>query len=382
MSARLDLVVVAAWFCAVGVARGQTAPAAAETDARAAIVANSANYDSFRYYKCRFRTTKGEALSVADALAGNLQNVSSWDSRVAVDGDREACEGFAPPPDPKKGIPIKDGGKMVYSPGDSSRYVSNGPQQLRYLLPFQGASLTSIAKQPYYYNTTPLNLLSLGHRNVFGPAALLTQPERYVFTFVGAEEVLGRPVLTVRFDDRQIVRFPEGDTSFANTFSLDGSQGCIPVRMIGLRNGKIRSEIYVTEVAACKRGQWFPLRVVRIDTPTLAPTPFGVTELRVTELDADHRPDARDLSVPLPAGTGIWERDTPWHAFRLKQDEAVGPDDLPKLFAMLEKVDKQPLMDTAIPRTSPYRWLGWSIGIGVALAACVGVAFWIRRGRK
>jgi hypothetical protein len=54
-------------------------------------------------------------------------------------------------------------------------------------------------------------------------------------------------------------------------------------------------------------------------------------------------------------------------------------EDLPKLFTMLEQVETAPLMDTAIPRPPPYRWVRWSAGIAGLIVALGGAVFLVRR---
>ena len=143
----------------------------------------------------------------------------------------------------------------------------------------------------------------------------------------------------------------------------------MPVRREYWAEGKVKSRIMVTHVRECSSQRWFPERTVKVSTPDKTGDLYDVSENKLIELNADERPATTDFRVTVPGGTVVCTNDTSKGYFKLKQDENVHVDDIPKLFAMLDQKQVTPLMDTAIPRSSPYRWLYWvGAGVGLVLA--------------
>lgn len=364
---------------------GQT-PGEKVTLGKAAISAYASNIESFTFYKCRYRITKAEAHSIEGAIRGDYLNASFYDNRLLVDGDHDLYEGFAPPPDPKQSKPVrgKKGVFAVPSPGFSNRYLADGKREMNYSPPLRAINLYSVESRVHGIPLTPLGMSFLGHRNRNGPNVRLNQPERFAFSVDGLQEIGGRPVITARFKDNNIFRpGSEPPIEFCYTYSFDPARGYLPIRMQMLWNGKPKTQIFVTAIRECSNQRWFPERSVEVDTPDKDGALYDVREIKLLELDADHRPDKSEFFVNVPAGTSVLEfaKQDSRHFFHLKQDEKISVEDLPKLFEMTEKSATTPLMDTAIPHSSTAAWIRWTVGLAGLILASGGAFFLVRRAR-
>ena len=267
------------------------APGDKETLAKAAIIGCSANVNAFPFYQCRWRITKAQAKSVEDAVGGKFLNALSSDHRLLVDGDKDLYEGLtaALPPDFKQAIPFpgRNGLFLVPAPLRSDSYLSDGKRELNFVPQLSAANLWSRDKAVHGIEETPLGLVYLGHRNRFGPD-FLARSEEFEMASDGLEEIEGRAAITVRFRnlrDQSMLRF-----------SFDAARGYLPIRMTYFMDGKLRTQVFVTEIRECSHQRWFPERFVEIDTPGRADLPYDVKEVQLLDLDADQRPDARDFA--------------------------------------------------------------------------------------
>lgn len=362
-------------------------PPEREALARAAVVAYGANMRAFPFYSCRYRYTKAQARTVEDAIAGKLLNAQSYDSRLLVDGDKIFYQGLAPPelPDPKLATPIpgKPGMSRVEVFVNFDSYLADDKREICYSPPMKVASLWDNAKATLGLEADPLG--QVGHppkKGSWGPEFYLAQNDLYELKSVDLEEIDGQPVITVRFDTRKVLQF-DPPLRIAESFCFDGAKGHLPIRLTTLWNDKPQSRRFVTHFRECSNQRWFPERVVVVDTPGKGVTLFTVFELQVLELDADHRPDARDFAFTMKAGTEVNEgaSNDATRCFLLKQDEKVRVEDLPTLFAMLDKAKASPLMDTAVAVHRPSQWLRW-LGIAAGLALALGGAAYLVRRRK
>jgi hypothetical protein len=366
---------------AAGAASGQDPASGADKKvvaAKAAIVGYAANVSAFPYYKCRYRCTKGQAKSVEEAIQGKLTSARFHDNRLLVSDEKDLYEGFAPPPDPKQAVevPGKKGHFRVMAPGNSDRYLGDGKREMGYSPVLRAINLYSKDTSHYQVSDTPLGMGLIGHRSSGGPDVLLTRKDRYDFSVAGMEEVDGRPVVTVRFNDRKTWRRRDETIAFALVFSFDGSRGNLPIRMALLWNEKPRTQVFVTHARECSGQRWFPERTVVVDLPDKPGAPCDVLEIKLLELDADQRPDASEFFFTIPAGTSVLRFGEGQKFFRLKQDEKISIEDLPRLFKMVDESAQKPLMDTAIPRPRPYRWVGAVTGLALALG---GGLYLVRR---
>lgn len=361
---KISLVVITILY--VGMAVARTGSEAIPTkdggpQARAALAAYSANLNSFPYYKLRFRVTEGDARTLEDALAGKIMDAKWSDKLIIKDETRELLRGLETSKDPKLSDPEAEG---------ALNFLSNGDLRMAYMPAWQSADIRMGNLESHGgLHLTPMH--EIGHRNRKGPDAMLREADKFKYTFVGMEDIQGQGVYTILFEH------PHKDASGKITrtdqyYSLDPARGYLPRRHRWVFDGKEGSVTYLTHDRECSNQRWFPERLVTyfsgFDPPRL------VREFRLLDLEVDKRPKPEDFNVVLPAGTLI--KDGSKDMFRLKQEEKVGPDDLPRLVAMLKEKKTNPLMDTAIPRSSPYRWAYWAGGIMVGLGA---VGYLVRR---
>lgn len=348
-----------------------------EAAGRAALVAHAAHLNRIPFHTCRFRMTGGQAKSVEEALKGKLFNVSSYECRLVTDGKCDCFVGFAPPPNEARAEKMP-GGKIarLALPGYAGRYLGDGSRSINYSPGMKSVNLYSAEKDYREPEPSPLFWM-VGHRNPYF-TMMQRDPERYVFSVVGFEEVLGRPVITVRFDDKKLMDMPGGPIAVALTYSFDPARGHLPIRHVRLWNGKPITQQYVTHVIDCGNDRWFPERIVKL--VTRKDGLFDVGETKTLELDVDHRPKRDEFTIDVPAGTGVLEYgNETGKFFRLKQDEKINIDDLPRLFQMLDEVKVNPRMDTAIrpPYSSWPRWAAGAVGLVLAL----GGAWYLWRRR-
>ncbi|HZV05621.1 MAG TPA: hypothetical protein VE999_11110 [Gemmataceae bacterium] len=365
--------------------------AAGEKEAlgKAALAAYAANVESFTFYKCRYRHTRAQARSIEDAIRGDYINARFYDNRLIVDDSRDLYEGFAPPPDPKQARPArgKKGSFVVPSPGFSDRYLADGKREMSYSPVLGGINLYSVESNAHGIELTPLGVNFLGHRNIHGPNVRLNQPEKFEFSVDGFQEIDGRPVITVRLKDKEIFRPGSAPAiEFCYTYSFDPARGHFPIRIQMLWNGKPKTQVFVTRMRECSNQRWFPERSVEINTPDKEGALYDVLEIKLLELDADHRPDKSEFYFNIPAGTQVLEfaKLDGRHFFTLKQEEKITIDDIPKLFELCEKAADTPLMDTAIPHSSSAAWIRWSVGVAGLILVAGGVyhlvrRFWLKR---
>jgi hypothetical protein len=128
-------------------------------------------------------------------------------------------------------------------------------------------------------------------------------------------------------------------------FLFDPSRGYLPARIAEQTHGwpekKPHSphQTHLLEAKDAGKGRWFPMHVVNIRVPPEAGAQVDVVDVRVTELVVD-KVSKEDLSIDVPAGTGVTWSDVSVDGlchFRLRQDEKLTPDDIPRLEEMLKK---------------------------------------------
>jgi hypothetical protein len=223
------------------------------------------------------------------------------------------------------------------------------------------------------------------HRNVVGPEMMLQQGEVYDVDWIEPRQLDGIPVVEVKFTEKNA---KDPAKASGVVFAFDPARGYLRIRTTSLQAARVVAEDMVTAARALPDGKWFPERRVHVFLPKQAGGTLDVTEIRVLELEHANRPERKELEQPIPAGTfvlefGVGKKD---HWFRLKQDEKIHPADISRLFDLLEKKistlnqNPRPLMDTAIPRPSPYKWIGIAAG-GFILLAGVGMLV-VRRWRS
>jgi hypothetical protein len=346
---------------------------------KAAVIGYAANIRAFPFYSCRYQYTKAQAASIEDAIKGVFLNAVSFDSRLIVDGDKVMYESLAPPVEPnlkqmvpvpgKKGVTIVPG-----SPISSDRYLAAGKDEMTYSPQLQTLGLWSNDQNEVGISPTPLEMVGVARPGHPGVEKMLTQTEKYEISSQRMQEVEGRPLVTVDFRNKK--------HGYVLQYSFDVGRGYLPVRGAVFFAGKPKVQKLVTDVRECSNQRWFPDRSLNVVTPDKGEL-LDVMELKLLEFDADHRPDPSEFAISVPAGTTVNHQTDPskvQNFFRLKQDEKIHVEDFSKLYALIDGVKTTPLMDTAIPRSSPDLWVRWVGGtLGVFLA--LGGSFYLVRRR-
>jgi hypothetical protein len=354
-------------------------PAAIDQSTRAAILGFKANRSGFAYYKCTYTVTKAEAKSFQDAVTGKWINAVQSEFKLVVNGSTELAEcryEDAPAARAKSGAKRKNGLEMRTVPFVANARLTDGKQAIVYASGVNAINLHTESKPAVEVAITPWSMWLMGHgAKWIGPDALISNPDRYEFFPEGPVNDDGRLVVGARFVDR------EYKTDMR--FRLDPSRGHLPAFVSAhtpthpVVDNHPFMECRLTSARDCGGGRWFPESWRAIVTPSSAGGNYGVTDLMVTELDCTNRPSDADLSINVPAGVEVCSDLEPGQIrqFVLRQAETIGPNDISKLFVMLDKTGTKSLVDTAIPRSNRQ----WYWRVGLTFCAVVAIAWGCRR---
>jgi len=375
-------VFLVAWFTM------ETASAQADDPlsmAKAAILAHQANLHGFPTYKCRFASTRALADSSQEALRGKYDNARQCDFLLVLDGDKEKYECYATgevkPPKKADGLrgPMESG-SVDFIPIANLRL---GDQALHYFSPWRSADIC--VKGTYRANVidSPLFMEFMGPRQVFAPVTLLQQCDTgdMLLTAEGLTVLDEQPVVHARLTSKL-------SKSLNYEYYFDVRRGYLPLRVVRRVYPPETAQqydrvTYLLDAKECSKGRWFPMHTV---TVFVQPTQkrVDITEIRVKELDVENKPTTEDFTLELPAGTKI-ERpneDPEYRSFRLRRNERITPDDIPRLLRMLDAVGSVPLMDTSVRRDSINNLTNWSLMGGGLVVCCASVYMYRRLGRK
>ncbi|MCI0740753.1 MAG: hypothetical protein L0Y72_17015 [Gemmataceae bacterium] len=372
--------------CAIPALVALAVPAAAQ-DAntqvlKAALIANQANLDGLPTYKCRYTLTKATAESQAAALRGQYNNVRACESILVVDRGKEKYQALADGklPPAEQAVKGPDGKMSVSVDFIPICDLRLNDQMLSYFGPFQNASVQT-SKSPPLSELTPLTMMCIGQGLRTSPAAMFLNGR------AREPAVFGRGQMEL--DGHVVVHVRAKAISIDDEYYFDPSQGYLPLKMVqhceppwsGEKHDVI---LHLLSAKECSRSRWFPMKWLQIHVyPNRAAV--ELVELRVTEFEPDKKPTDEDFSIVLPAGTLIQGESenarVPRKSFRLRQQEKVTPDDIPRLAEMLDNVGKVPLMDTAIARPGLLARAKWPL-IGAAVALLAVAAFiYLRPGQ-
>lgn len=344
-----------------------------DPEAQAAVVTYCANRDSFSQFVCTYRITRAEANSLDDALAGKWTNARSCDYRIVQDRNKTLHKSFGP------GAPkltesqreqLRKGNTIrVDATFDDNGYISDGSRGLNFAPVLQTASLYPEFAPYGGVPTTPFRSLRFDFPS--------SNPEKYSLIKSQVGQQSGVPVAVLRYAS---VKQPE----YQRQFALDPARGYLPIEVAtDIPNFPSQPAVrtFLRSAMECTAGRWFPERVTEVTVPQKPGNRYQVQEIAVLELNADVKPTSDDLAITIPAGTMINHQLADGKYFRLKQNEKVSPDQLPRLFQMLDEVKPNVLMDTAIPRGNPWGWWAWAgLAFGVLLAIG-GLLMYFRRRR-
>jgi hypothetical protein len=358
------------------------------TVCKAAIVGYAANFQSFTFCRCRYQITNATAKTYRDAVDGRWINAQTTDFRLLRDEGKELIECLAPPPVLKRNEIVKINGSigMFRSGYTGESYLSDGEREMNYCKGLKSISLFKKNVEAYAGNSsTPFTMSAMGPNNILGPDRLAANSNQWEANYIGLETADGKPAIAIGFRDKLDVKY--GQT---RQFYLDPARGFLPARIdyhcrfYRTFDGQPKIQTILMQGRECSKQRWFPERSLNITVPENDGGEFRVVEIKVVELDVDTRPSVYDFTVEVPVRTPVWDQNNPAKGFfRLKQDERINVNDLPRLFEMLENVKSTPLMDTAVahPR-SILRTRTTGIIVGLVLIGAGVLVAMRRRARR
>ncbi len=348
----------------------------------------SQNREGFSSFSCKFTVDAGLASTREDALAGKLQPgpIGPRKGLWIVDGTRARYEILCDPKDIErfqKAIEkrIKEGGEGPASTNCADRVRLDGNGYRIKFGPFiHGANLFGRNESDGEgIRMTPFNMDVMGADEFSNPARYMRSclSGRFQFVVKGTQTINDLDLIVVQVHDQ---KGPKGEP-IGPTLGFDPKAGYLAryISLMDTRTGMIFSEVFVNEVKSCSGDRWFPTKVTVVRNSD-APPPFQVERLTVTELDADHRPEADDFKIDLPAGTMV---STPgkdqW--LTLAQAESFSPDTLPALEERMVETGKKHLAAAKQPRKpdAGASWAGWIALINVVALGLIAIVFFVRR---
>jgi hypothetical protein len=341
---------------------------------RSAIIAHTANIESFRRYDCTFRVTQAVANNELDAIAGNLQNGKSYLARLVVDGDKDHYWDFVTKEEIPKAVKLDKKTSVISAFASGQHLISDGKNQAAYepIMKMLAVRPFGKAKSELVPNT-PLGLGREGFRDEYGIDKMLALSDT-VLKNLGVKPIRDIPCIGGLLQIQQPGRHEI-------EIWMDPAASYLPRRM-EIRYGSLPNTVQVTEVLSIDGQRHFPQRIVRTISRK-GSNSVMVFETVVTNLTVDKPVDPAVLRVSVPAGTSVTDQSTDRliSFFKLKQDESFGPDDVATLIEMLEthKLANQTgkRLDTSIDAYRPSRFRGWVFVIPSLLLLTI---YWFWRG--
>ena len=288
---------------------------------RDAAEGHSANRKAFGFLRCRFRLTEGKAATREDALAGiiveavrsevlwlvddsgNTRYERLCDPKVYKAGleragrpiARQSVEG------PAGGAPKGAGGfpGTFCLPCRNERVLRYGGLALSYGDVINASNVFTKGQPQPGIDLNPFSMNMMGRDEFVNPGRLLHDviEGRVVGRFEGRKTIGGVEVLPVSVD------LDARPSNLRWRWCLDPNRGFLPLEtsIADMVRSATVSLAVTTEIRACTKDRWFPIRSVIVHNPERAP--FRVQIVEVTELDVDRPPRASDFYLDLPAGT-------------------------------------------------------------------------------
>ncbi len=297
------------------------------------------NREAFPFFSCRFRCTVGQAASFDEALAkGPTIHRLSAECVWRVDGPSYLFErrvDAAALAAMKKSLaetsPTKIGGneyRLAGIPLDGVGLLTDGKRMLRsspqFVVNLMGPNRIDELVDGLGPDLTPWPMGTSLRSN---PGRWIVEGRYGPFRFEGMVEVDGRDCLRVGVDRENGTR---------KEYLFDATRGFLVTRHDTRYANGSGWAMRVLDARESSDGRWFPTRVVTVTTQADG-TVKKVTEIVVTELDADARPPAADFALELPSGIQVVHVDNLRSAFRLAKAETIGLDDLEKLHARCQE---------------------------------------------
>jgi hypothetical protein len=371
---------------------------AQERACRAAIVGFASNHRSFKYYSCRYTITAAKANTLEDARNGKWFDQSTFKFRYIVDQGNELFESEGEPPPSREEMqrrveatlaehPERKDGVIGVPMGAFNRHssLSNGQRRIGHTAYMNVVNLFSSESPGSPPKPIPFGFPIAGHPSRwYGPDGLISKPDEYVPEFVGLQAFEGKNVVAARFTSMQY--------GIVRQFYLDPSQGYLPVYSSCsdpkyeelapyIKSLKLpQMQGYLISSKKCSKDRYFPERVLLVWTPVKEGNHWNLRELKITELETDKRPPIEDFTLQVADGTQICSDLSTKRLVILKQRESINVRDIDNLFALWEKSENDPFMDTALSHAQTRRW--WYLAAALSSFLFISLTFWRYRQRN
>lgn len=356
-------------IAAAGLANAQDD--ASEALARKAGEGWRANRESFTQFTCRYRVIQGIADSREAAMRGEVVDRKDASVLWAVDGERERCsidaaeqariqfnsntDGQGSAVGKVTGIVSKDylglGQIRLHSSGMAGGGSLYGPEFT------QADGGNEIA--------TPFEM------GVMGPGGTMNPPYWLEFWLKAGEPV---QIDATEADAQTVTVRREKHDGTPALMEFDPHRGYLTKRIFAAfdQAGTRYIEAIITDMKEAARGQWFPMRSVRLDSiPGDGQTRFKVRILEVTELKMGVPTDPSVFAIQLPAKAYINDASDARSQFVLEEPIAITPEDLPQLLDKAKgRVKQKETYEVAkAAAQQPQRgWLTWTTVAVIALS--------------
>ena len=333
-----------------------------------------ANREAFPFFRCRIEAVDAKADSVQAAIAGKLFDYSPRSDGVwVVDGEktylRLSCDESHFEAALAKAR--KENSKTVPHPYITDHFLSDGRLKLRSGVSVKVANFYTPEQEfpETYYTTWRTGVASVG--------TLLQDclEGRKFGRFEGYDDSFGKGLW----------RFSVGFTSekdICARFLLDPNRGFLPVcYWLITDDRKAYTQEIITEFEECSGRRWFPKRLLVILLPEEKP-PYRVSDYRVSSLDAEHRPTAKDFEMDLTGHGQVRNAYIHGPGYMPKAGEKVNVEELAELGEKRKRIAEQGMRDPEAP-PKPFQWHLFVGANDAFLCVVAGVLGYrrLRRGR-
>lgn len=361
---------------------------------------------AWEFFKCSFTIAVGTAADEESAVRAGPADAQLADGILVVDGPRirfesnldeatRAKERFTQIATEDKG----NGRKRVIARSslriNPARSLWDGARGVRYGTLGNIVTLTAPDAGGPRVVTTPLDLAgNMGRDEERHPAkSILKSKEDAAIrcVFRGEERIDGHDCEVIDIDEQIL---PGKDGSWHRTVYFDTERGCLPIKMeMWVSTPDAVTTVRVTDVRECSRGRWFPMRTVKVrrSKGAQADEHLDVTEIKVTQLDLDHRPQRSDFTIAVDGGALLNDNVHRGGQLVIASNRAIGLDDLDELSGHIVKAAERNNSDvtveanvTTAPAVPTYRkWLiVGNVVIVVILTSLVAYRAVARRASK
>lgn len=280
----------------------------------------SRNRGLFKAFTCKFRVVEGRAENIEDALNGRLDDAVRWAGLWIVDGGDARyelrCERPIEVELPTETSPRTDtGGVMTAARYLPQLELCSGKHRVRAVLSEVLKCVNLKHGQLSRHYITPI---SMGVREPIEFIRGAREGERYC-RHAGTAMLDGASVDVIEGD-----RDPSSDGTPIFTWYLDFRRGCIPVKTVYGRDGKVRLTSVVTSIRKCENGGHICERAVTTWTSAVG---LHAKIIELVSLDLS-KPQRDSLALTLAPGTTVVDTKDMRSFFRLEATEELHVDEI------------------------------------------------------